>query len=93
MPNDNRQIQTSSSYFFSPVNLMMVAMAAFCSYAINGSLPWMIVHAFFGSFYLLYLCGGCGGGFAIPQEKFDHLINGNGAPSVEVAPADNTTQD
>jgi len=40
-------------------------IAAICSWTINHSIVWAVIHAFFGPFYILYLCMGCGGG--IPQ--------------------------
>jgi hypothetical protein len=37
-------------------------IAAICSWTINHSIIWAVIHAFFGPFYILYLCMGCGGG-------------------------------
>ena len=37
-------------------------LAAICSWTMHHSIVWAILHGFFGWFYLLYLCMGCGGG-------------------------------
>lgn len=39
------------------------AVALWCSWQLGNSLGWILLHGLFGWLYLLYLCGGCGGGF------------------------------
>ena len=38
------------------------ALAGFCSYSLGNPVGWIAIHAICGWFYLIYLCGGCGGG-------------------------------
>lgn len=41
--------------------------AVAASYLLGNSFGWIIWHGIMGWWYLLYLCGGCGGGFpALP---------------------------
>jgi|OM-RGC.v1.035397881 hypothetical protein len=52
----------------TPLTLVGMGLAAFCSWTLNHSIVWAGVHGFFGWFYLLYLCAGFGGGF--PAEMW-----------------------
>lgn len=45
--------------------VVWAVLAAICSWNINHSIIWAVIHAAFGPFYILYLCMGCGGG--IPE--------------------------
>jgi hypothetical protein len=57
--NNHRSGGGGMSFF----GMVFAAIAAFCSWTINHSIVWAVVHAFFGPLYLLYLCMGFGGGF------------------------------
>ena len=44
------------------LGIVGMGLAAYSSWTINASVGWACVHAMFGWLYMLYLCGGCGGG-------------------------------
>jgi len=48
--------------------LVGCALAGYCSWTLNASVGWAAIHALFGWVYMLYLCGGCGGG--LPHGLF-----------------------
>ena len=66
----------------------------FCSYMINKSVMWAIIHGFFGFFYVIYLCFGCGGGFSSVESGVNYFFSGERSEEVsrsEVArPTDDT---
>lgn len=45
------------------IQVVGMILAAICSWQINHSLFWVVVHSLFGWLYIIYLCAGCGGGF------------------------------
>jgi hypothetical protein len=57
--NSNNGGSSGGMSFFG---MVFAAIAAFCSWTLNHSILWAVVHAFFGPFYLIYLCMGFGGG-------------------------------
>jgi len=52
----------SGSSGLSITTLVGCALAGYCSWTLNASVGWAAIHALFGWIYMLYLCGGCGGG-------------------------------
>ena len=54
--------QNNSSNGVSPIYIVGMGLAAYSSWTLNASIGWACVHALFGWMYLIYLCGGCGGG-------------------------------
>lgn len=50
------------------IYLGFAAVAGYSSYLLGNNIFWVVVHAAFSWLYLLYLCGGCGGG--IPHELY-----------------------
>ena len=50
------------------VTLLGMGLAAYCSWTLNNSVGWAVIHAMFNWLYILYLCAGCGGG--LPPEIF-----------------------
>ena len=58
--SNNKTVVHSSS--FSAGGLIGVALAAYLSHQLGNSIVWVAIHALFGWLYVLYLCGGCGGG-------------------------------
>lgn len=55
------------------------------SFLVNRSIFWALIHGFFGFFYILYLCLGCGGGIDGVQQAVDQLIEPQ-AVEVQVEP-------
>ncbi len=62
---------SSNSTVVSFAGLFWMCAGAFCSYMINHSIMWALIHAFFGFFYILYLCCGFGGGFGAVEAGID----------------------
>lgn len=82
MSNSN---SNSTNASFGAMHAIWFIVGAGCSFLINKSVMWAILHGFFGGFYVLYLCFGCGGGFESVQTEVDRLL----APEVTVeAPAE-----
>lgn len=73
---NNASSASAASSGFGLTQLVAFILAAFCSWSINHSFIWMLFHGALGWLYLLYLCGGCGGGFTAPEENFKRLLNG-----------------
>jgi len=59
----------SSGSGIGPIGVIGMALAAISSWTLNHSVVWACIHTFFGWLYLLYLCGGCGGG--LPSQVFE----------------------
>lgn len=59
---------SSSGGGVSAVGIVGMGLGAYASWTLHGSVGWAAVHGFFGWWYLLYLCVGCGGG--LPAEVF-----------------------
>ena len=60
--------QSSGGGGVSSVHVVGMGLAAYASYTLGNPVGWICVHSIFGWFYLLYLCGGCGGG--LPTDLF-----------------------
>jgi hypothetical protein len=71
---------SSSSSSYGVMQAVWFIVGATCSFLINKSVMWAILHGFFGGFYVLYLCFGCGGGLDSVQNEVDRLL----APEVTV---------
>lgn len=84
----NSQSTSTSSSTSGIVYVLWFSIAAGCSWMINHSIGWAIVHGICGVFYLLYLCGGCGGGFKEAEIGLRHCIEDNQCMS-EFVPFDN----
>lgn len=44
------------------LTIVGAGLAGWASYSLGNAPGWIAIHAIFNWFYLLYLCGGCGGG-------------------------------
>lgn len=73
------QSSSSSSGGTSVMTAVWFIVGALCSFLINKSVFWALVHGIFGPFYVLYLCLGCGGGIDGVQQAVDQFT----APAVE----------
>lgn len=62
---------SGSSAIGSIMTLLWFLLGTTCSWIINHSVVWAILHGIFGPFYILYLCLGCGGGFTPVQNQFE----------------------
>lgn len=49
--------------------LVGLPIAVICSWTLNHSILWAIVHGLVWPFYLVYLCVGCGGGVPIQELR------------------------
>lgn len=58
--SDNKTVVHSLS--FNVTCLIGIALAAYLSHQLGNPIVWVAIHALFGWLYVLYLCGGCGGG-------------------------------
>lgn len=84
----NYQSSQTSSSSSSLFGVLWFSIAAFCSWMINHSIGWAIWHGIWGPFYILYLCGGCGGGFKEAEVGLRHCIKDHQCMS-EFVPFDN----
>lgn len=48
---------------FPAVYIAGMVFAGYCSHTLGNTIGWVAMHTVFSWWYLLYLCGGCGGGF------------------------------
>ena len=64
----NQNSNTSQGSSLSITGLIGMCFAAYLSYTLGNPIGWNVIHFLFGWFYVLYLCGGCGGG--IPDGVF-----------------------
>lgn len=48
---------------FPIVYIAGFCFAAWCSHTLGNPVGWIVIHAMFSWWYIIYLCGGCGGGF------------------------------
>ena len=64
----NQSQNTTVTCRLDIMGVVWFTLGACCSWVINHSVMWAIIHGMFGPFYLLYLCGGCGGGFDAVDE-------------------------
>lgn len=77
----------------SAMSAVWFLTGAFCSYMINKSVMWAIIHGFFGFLYIVYLCFGCGGGFGSVESGVEHFFGGERSEQITPArpvPAENT---
>jgi hypothetical protein len=66
--SNSQNSNSSQGYSFSISGLAGMCFAAYLSYTLGNPIGWNVIHFVFGWFYILYLCGGCGGG--IPAGVF-----------------------
>lgn len=64
-------MRSGSSNSSGIMTLIWFLLGAICSWLVNHSAIWAIVHGIFGPFYLLYLCLGFGGGFDAVDNSID----------------------
>ena len=65
--NRNANVRVNSNSI-SITQIVGMLFAGYLSHQLGNSIGWVAVHAIFSWFYILYLCGGCGGG--IPDGTF-----------------------
>ena len=65
--NSNSSVRVNSSSI-SITQIVGMLFAGYLSYQLGNPIGWVAFHAIFSWVYILYLCGGCGGG--IPDGTF-----------------------
>lgn len=74
MSSSNKSVSATANTGTGLMGVIWFFSGAICSWLINHSLFWAIVHGIFGFWYILYLCLGCGGGLEIPEAALRNLL-------------------